>query len=102
MDLPDCMLVVRAEVAVEVESAWNRWYNEVHLPEITACPGFISSRRYKAESAQGRHYIALYALERPEALESAEFAARRGWAEFTPHVSATVEVCGAIPGGSQP
>lgn len=102
MDLPDCMLVVRAQVAVEVESAWNRWYNEVHLPEITACPGFIASRRYKAESAGGRRYIALYALERPEALESAEFAARRGWAEFKPHVSATVEVYGAIPGGCQP
>ena len=56
----------------------------------------------KPKAPQGRRYIALYALERPEALESAEFAARRGWAEFTPHVSATVEVYGAIEGGRQP
>ena len=102
MDLPDCMLVVRAEVAAEVEDAWNHWYNTVHLPEITACPGFLSSRRYVSRRNDGRSYVTVYALERPDALESAEFAARRGWTEFGPHVRATVEVYGAIEGGRQP
>ena len=38
MELPQCLLVVRAEVEPGIEAAWNRWYDEVHLPEIAACP----------------------------------------------------------------
>lgn len=99
---PEHLLIVRATVAARVEVAWNRWYNEVHLPEITACPGFIASRRYVTEGPGGRSYVAIYALTGPEALVSAEFAARRGWSSFRPDVAATVELYRAIEGGQQP
>jgi hypothetical protein len=82
MPLPRHLLVVEVSVEPAVEDAWNRWYNEVHVPEIVACPGFRSAARYVSESAEGRHYIAVYDIEGPQALESAEFTARRGWAEF--------------------
>jgi hypothetical protein len=36
MALPEHIFVVDAEVDPSVEAAWNDWYNEVHLPEITA------------------------------------------------------------------
>ena len=44
--LPNCILVVTAEVDAEIEVAWNRWYYEVHLPDALACPGVLSGRRY--------------------------------------------------------
>ena len=50
-------------VPAEIEADWNRWYNEVHLPEITACPGFITSRRYVSDSGGTRRYVAVYALD---------------------------------------
>ncbi len=80
------LLVVAASVDLSVEEEWNRWYNEIHLPEIVACPGFRSAQRYVADEPQGRRYIAIYELDHPGALESAEFAARRGWGPFAAHV----------------
>ncbi len=82
MGIAKQILVVTATVDPAVEDAWNRWYNEVHLPEIAACPGFRSAQRYVAEEPQGRRYIALYELDSAAAVESAEFAARRGWGPF--------------------
>src|SRR5271170_312303 len=31
--LPPCLLIVTAEVDASVEADWNRWYDEVHLPD---------------------------------------------------------------------
>lgn len=83
MTLPAHVLVVRAEVPEDIETAWNRWYDTVHLPEILACPGFRAGRRYRAGgSAAGRLYLALYEIDGPLALDSTEFKARRGWGPF--------------------
>jgi hypothetical protein len=100
--LPEHLLIVRAVVPAEIEADWNRWYNEVHLPEITACPGFLSSRRYVSDSGGMRRYVAVYALAGPEAMASPEFASRRGWGPFAGRVEATVEVYSGVAGGVQP
>lgn len=89
MTLSEHIFVVDAEVDLSVEAAWNEWYNKVHLPEITACPGFRQSARYVSEHDGMRHYVALYELDGPEALHSAEFNQRRGWREFTGKVKWT-------------
>jgi hypothetical protein len=84
MSLSPHLFIVAASVEPAVEDDWNRWYNEVHLPEIGACPGFRSAQRYRTEDAKGgRRYVAIYELDGPEAMQSAELAARRGWAQFT-------------------
>jgi hypothetical protein len=44
--LPDCLLIVTAEVDASVEADWNRWYDDVHLPDALACPGVRAGRRY--------------------------------------------------------
>ncbi|MEA2813650.1 MAG: hypothetical protein QOI93_1347, partial [Rhodospirillaceae bacterium] len=36
--LPNCLLIVTAEVDASVEADWNRWYDDVHLPDALACP----------------------------------------------------------------
>lgn len=77
------LLVVTATVDESVETEWNDWYDNFHLPEITGCPGFRSSGRYVSEEpGQERRYIAVYEIVGPAALESPAFAARRGWDRF--------------------
>ncbi len=87
MTLPPDLLIVSATIDPQVEDQWNRWYDEEHLPEIVACPGFRSGQRYVATEADGaRAYVTIYELDGPEALASAEFAARRGWGPFVDQV----------------
>ena len=104
--MPDTewILVVTAHVAPEVEAAWNRWYDEVHVPEILACPGVHRAVRCETsepaavrgfaprpeDSARG--YIAIYDIDGPEVLQTPEFAKARGWREFAEQVKSTTRV----------
>ena len=102
--LPNCLLIVTAEVDTTVEAAWNRWYDEVHLPDALACPGVRSGRRYvtsgevsESDRGQGRRtaiklYTTVYELDSPAAVTTREFAAMRGWAQFAPHVRSQTRV----------
>ena len=96
MSIAKELLVVTVRVDADVEPAWNDWYNDVHLPEIAACPGFYSAQRYVAERPEGRFYITLYELASSDALKSAEFAARRGWGPFTDNVEFSTAVYSRI------
>ena len=79
------LLMVWCDVPEDQEDEFNRWYNEVHLPEILACPGFISATRYECTEGQPR-YIAMYALEDESALSTPEMKAVRGWGDQFPNV----------------
>ena len=92
MALPQCVLVVHTRVPPEREEAFNRWYDEVHLPEITNCPGFLRSARYVATDAGGRRYLALYELEDESALESELFGKRRGLGDFADEAEISVQL----------
>jgi hypothetical protein len=105
--LPNCLLIVTAEVDPEVEAEWNRWYDEVHLPDALACPGVLTGRRYvsadvsESERGQGSRtgrkvYTTVYELESPGAVETSEFAAMRGWSKFAPHVRSQTRVGSAL------
>lgn len=96
--LPDeWMLLVSASVNPAVEDAWNTWYDRVHLPEILACPGFEHARRYVTTDKRGqRSYQTIYRLSTDDAVRSAEFTKRRGWAQFEDDVEATVRLFHAI------
>jgi hypothetical protein len=107
--LPNCLLVVTAEVDAEIEAEWNRWYDEVHLPDALACPGVLSGRRYLAsgdisetDRGQGKRFAAriyttVYELDSPAAVTTKEFAAMRGWAQFAPRVRSQTRVVSALP-----
>lgn len=54
--------------AVEGKDAeFNRWYDEVHLREVTAVPGVLSARRAPAIPVPGKEpsasYLAIYEVE---------------------------------------
>jgi hypothetical protein len=107
-DLPNCLLIVTAEVDAEVETDWNRWYDDVHLPDALACPGVLAGRRYlssgeiaESDRGQGRRtatrlYTTVYELASPAAVETKKFAAMRGWARFAPHVRSQTRVVVAL------
>jgi hypothetical protein len=72
-------------VTVDVEDAgaeaFNRWYDEVHVPEILGCPGWLANARYESVDGEPR-YLAIYDLEdatRP--FSSPEWEAAVGWDE---------------------
>jgi hypothetical protein len=97
-DFPKYLLIVTAEVDPQVEEQWNRWYDQVHLPDALKCPGVKHGQRYVStgdisETTAGersktnkRIYTTVYELESPEAITTPEFQAMRGWYQFAPHV----------------
>lgn len=46
----------------EVVAEFNRWYNEVHIPEMVAFEGYLSGRRLEPVDDDGPH-IAQYVIE---------------------------------------
>ena len=85
MSLTQWVMVVNVDIDPEIENDWDDWYDTIHLPEIVACPGFIRSTRFKAPNVDetGRlQQVTIYELDRPDAMETAEFAAVRGVGPF--------------------
>jgi len=77
------LLLVMIDVDPGHEEEFNRWYNEQHLPERLACPGFLSGRRFEAVEGEPKN-LALYDLEGPDVLQSEAYKkiyGRSGWTE---------------------
>jgi len=55
------LLLTLTEPPPGMEEEFNAWYDEEHLPERLAIPGFRSARRWVA----GRTYLATYELDSP-------------------------------------
>jgi hypothetical protein len=73
VDAPLLYIVsINPEPAVEAD--YQRWYDEEHVPELMACPGFRSAGRYRAEEGSPR-YLACYEVADLTAFESPEYRA---------------------------
>jgi hypothetical protein len=66
------LLMVWADVPADKEAEFNRWYNEEHLAERLAIPGFLSGARYEAVKGGPKH-LAVYELESAAVIESAGY-----------------------------
>jgi antibiotic biosynthesis monooxygenase (ABM) superfamily enzyme len=66
------LLIVMARVKPEDEEAFNKWYNEDHLPKaIERFPGVLSGRRYKIlEGEEEYQYLAIYEFESYERMHA--------------------------------
>jgi len=53
------LVTVRLDVAQPQEEEFNAWYDTEHVPQVTALPGFVRTRRYFCKSADIR-YLAWY------------------------------------------
>jgi hypothetical protein len=56
------LLVFRIEVAAGQEEAFNRWYDDVHLPDVLEVDGVSSASRYRLSSGEGT-YITVYRVD---------------------------------------
>lgn len=81
------LFVVEARIDPDIEDEWNRFYDDEHLPQVVACPGFLSGARWVSESEAGeRRYLAVYEVEGPEVFETPEFLQATGWGKFKKYI----------------
>ena len=66
------LLLTLTEPPPGMEEEFNAWYDEEHLPERLAIPGFRSVRRWVSD----RTYLATYELDSADVLQSAAYLAR--------------------------
>ena len=67
------VLVVTMEVDESDESEFNKWYNEQHLPERMAIPGYVSARRFKLEgdnNSNALKYLCIWEMDDGSPLQS--------------------------------
>jgi len=56
------VLMVKMKVTKDIEAEFNRFYDEVHIPDVLAFPGAVSFRRYRAILGED-HYQLLSIVE---------------------------------------
>lgn len=66
------LLLTLTEPPPAMEEEFNAWYDEEHIPERLAIPGFRSARRWVSD----RTYLATYELDSPDVLQSGAYLAR--------------------------
>jgi hypothetical protein len=66
------LLLFMTDIDAAHESEFHRWYEEEHLAERIAIPGFLTARRFQAIEGSPK-YLALYDLETPDVLQSAAY-----------------------------
>lgn len=58
--------VVYSNPAEGREDEYNRWYDDIHLGEVLAIPGFTAARRFRVTpigpDAPKHHYLAIYEI----------------------------------------
>jgi len=55
------LFMVRATISQDQDAAFNRWYNEEHVPQVLQFNGAVSARRYKKILGEDQfEYMALY------------------------------------------
>ena len=59
------LLVNAMNVAPEHEAEFNEWYDNEHIPALSAVAGVLSARRFRDPKGTHRH-LALYHLKSPE------------------------------------
>ena len=83
---PALINVVTVDIDAEHARSFNRWYNEVHFPEILACPGWRGGRRFECIDGEPR-FLAIYDLEDPtRPFSTPEYEAAVGWDEHVNHI----------------
>ena len=83
------------------EAEFSRWYDEVHVPDVLATPGFLSAQRFELvpdatladASAVTRRFLAIYELEAedPETVNSLAKSLSQGLADRNAVISETMD-----------
>jgi hypothetical protein len=76
--------VVTVEIEPSVRDAFASWYETVHVPDVLACPGWLSARRYEC----GTRFLTVYEIGEG-AFDSARLRAIAHWDRFAPFIVAS-------------
>ena len=61
------------------DEEFNAWYDDRHMPDVLAVPGFVSAERFISMTNEGPKYLAIYEVETDDiAATMAEFGRRPG------------------------
>jgi hypothetical protein len=80
------MVVQSSPSAPDREDEYNDWYDNTHIPQIRAIPGFTAARRYRTSpgSPGAPAYLAIYDMEADDlATPVAELRARSASGQHT-------------------
>jgi antibiotic biosynthesis monooxygenase (ABM) superfamily enzyme len=65
------LFVVRATIARDKEAAFNKWYNEEHVPQVLRYNGAVSGRRYRKVVGEDQYeYMAMYEFASEDVLRT--------------------------------
>jgi hypothetical protein len=73
--------IVRVDIDPDHEAAFNAWYDETHFPDLLACPGWLSARRF-VSIGNGPKYAAMYEVAGEWAFATPEFLKVKGFGPF--------------------
>jgi hypothetical protein len=68
------LLVNAMNATAEGEADFNRWYDEEHIPALSAVPGTLLARRFRATDTSKQWHLALYHLESPDVVATEAWA----------------------------
>ncbi len=95
---PSTYLIVQTGPVEGREDEYNRWYEDVHIPEVLDLPGFVAARRFKlsdvqrgSETRPSNNYLVIYELT---------IDAGQALARITETASARGPGVGVAPGSS--
>ncbi|MDM8010962.1 MAG: hypothetical protein QUV08_08370 [Parasphingorhabdus sp.] len=65
------------------DDEFNRWYDDVHLPDVFRVPGVVGAERFRMRSGDQWKYLAIYELDCDDsAAVEAELMKRAGTADM--------------------
>jgi hypothetical protein len=59
------LVLIRTSPFRGCENEFNQWYDQVHLAEVLAVPGFVGAQRFVVADTAGEHrrYVAIYEVD---------------------------------------
>ena len=93
------LLLVGMTPALGVETAFNAWYDNEHVPALARVPGVLSARRFRTAVNGSPKYVALYHLASPGVIDGAEWKQASGSTPMPEHIRSQISdrlrlVCG--------
>jgi hypothetical protein len=79
------LLLVGMTPALAVETAFNAWYDNEHVPALARVPGVLRARRFRTADGSPK-YAALYHLTSPGVVDSAEWKQASGSTPMPEHI----------------
>jgi hypothetical protein len=64
------------------EQAWNAWYSGPKMAQMLVQPHFRSCQRFRLAAGSGRDYLALWTVDKPEALATPQYVSQWGFADW--------------------